>query len=61
MHFDLAHAIVSGLLIGTTVVVMRRTGLYVRHRDGGPQWSWPLMGAIVAVIFVLNLIWPSGN
>ncbi|SHG82188.1 hypothetical protein [Marivita hallyeonensis] len=58
MQFDLAHAIVAGLLILGVVHWMERAGWYVRHKDGGPRWSWPLFGAVFVVIFVLNLVWP---
>ncbi len=59
MHFDLAHALVSGALIFVTMIAMQKAGLWVPHKDGGPRWSWPLFGAIALVIFILNIIWPS--
>ena len=61
MHIDFAHALVAGLLIFATILGMQRAGLYVPHKDGGPRWSWPLFGAILVVMFVLNLLWPYGQ
>ena len=61
MHFDFAHALVAGILIFATIVGMQRMGLYVPHKEGGPRWSWPLLGGIFVVLFIFNLIWPSGN
>ncbi len=58
MTFDLAHALVSGVLIFVIIMVMHKAGLYVPHKDGGPRWSWPLFFAIGAAIFILNLLWP---
>ncbi len=61
MHFDLAHAIVAGILIFATSVVMQRLRLYVPHKDGGPRWSWPLLIAIFVVMFIFNLVWPFSH
>ncbi len=58
MHYDLAHAIIAGILIYAVFYAMERTGLYVRHKDGGPRWSWPLFGAILVVMLIFNLLWP---
>ncbi|WP_156461460.1 hypothetical protein [Aliiruegeria sabulilitoris] len=58
MTFDLAHALVSGVLIFAVIIGMQKAGLYTPHRDGGPRWSWPLFFAIVAAMFILNLLWP---
>ena len=58
MHLDILHALIAGLLIIATIFVMERAGLYVRHKDGGPRFSWPLFAAIFVVVTVLNLIWP---
>ena len=58
MHFDLAHALVSGVLIFAVMMVMQKTGHWVPHKDGGPRWSWPLFAAIFIVIFLMNIVWP---
>lgn len=58
MHFELAHALVAGLLILATTLGMRKAGYYTPHRDGDPRWSWPLFAAVFVVLFIFNLIWP---
>jgi hypothetical protein len=58
MTFDLAHALVAGVLIFAVITGMQKTGLYISHKDGGPRWSWPLFFGIAAAMFVLNLVWP---
>lgn len=58
MHFDLAHSLVAAVLILVTMIRMQKAGYYVRHKDGGPRWSWPLFFAIYVVVFLLNVIWP---
>ncbi|SIS87442.1 hypothetical protein SAMN05421759_10516 [Roseivivax lentus] len=58
MHIDLAHALVAAVLIFATIWGMERAGLYVRHKEGGPRFSWPLFFAILVVMTTLNLIWP---
>ena len=58
MTFDLAHALVAGVLIFAVITGMQKTGLYIPHKDGGPRWSWPLFFGIAAAMFVLNLLWP---
>ena len=58
MHFDLAHALVSGILIFVVMIGMHKAGLYVPHKEGGARWSWPLFVGIFVTIFILNLIWP---
>lgn len=58
MHFDLAHAIVTGLLVFATMMVLQKTGIIEKseHR----KFSWKAVVAITVVVFVLNLLWPSG-
>ena len=56
MHFDLAHAIVSAVLILGTIFALNRMGL---GKEKG-QWNWYIFGAVFAVMLVLNLLWPSG-
>ena len=58
MQFDLAHALIAGLLIVAVFYGMERAGLYVRHKDGGPRWSWPLFGAVFVVMLIFNILWP---
>ncbi len=58
MTFDLAHALVAGVLIFAVIAGMRKAGLYTPHKDGGPRWSWPLFFGIAAAMFAFNLVWP---
>lgn len=58
MHLDLAHALVTGILIFGVMTVMQRAGLYIPQREGGPRWSWPLFFGIGLTVFILNLLWP---
>ncbi|GAA5068128.1 hypothetical protein N0B44_02155 [Roseibacterium beibuensis] len=58
MTFDIAHALVTGVLILLTIVGMEQAGLYVPHKKGGPRFSWPLFLAIFVVVLIFNLIWP---
>ena len=58
MHIDLAHALVTGVLVFGVMIGMQKAGLYVPHKEGGPRWSWPLFAGIGVVVFILNLIWP---
>ncbi|MCC1494533.1 hypothetical protein [Cognatishimia sp. F0-27] len=56
MHFDFAHAIVAAILMYAVFYGMERSGLYVRRKDGGPRWSWPLFGAVFVVMAIFNLL-----
>lgn len=58
MHFDLAHALVTGVLVFGVMVGMHKAGLYVPRKEGGPRWSWPLFFGVAAAVFILNLVWP---
>ncbi|MBP0617787.1 hypothetical protein [Jiella mangrovi] len=59
MHFDLAHAIISAVLIFATLWILRRTGLVRTPQK--PGWDWQVFVAIVVVMFIFNLIWPYGT
>lgn len=54
MHFDLAHAIVTAVLLYGTIVVMRKLGLATTER----RFDWRLFVGIALVVFLLNLVWP---
>ncbi len=56
MHFDIAHAAVSAVLILATIFILRRTGIV--PKDGEKRWDWKLFFAVFAVMAVFNLIWP---
>ena len=56
MHFDLAHALVSGLAIFATVYALKAAGIVTE--EDRRKWNWKIFGAVFIVIFVINLIWP---
>ena len=58
MHFDLAHAIISGLIVSVTIFVMHETGIVDKER--GRKFDWKMFSAIAVVVFILNIIWPYG-
>ena len=58
MHFDLAHAVVSGAAILVTLWAVRQFGIV--KEDESLRWNWKVFVAIFLVVFVLNLIWPYG-
>ena len=58
MHFDLAHAIVTVALLMATLFILRKTGV-IKEGDEH-KFNWKAFLAIALVVFVLNLIWPSG-
>lgn len=58
MTFDLAHALVTGVLIFLVMIALYKAGLYVPQKQGGPRWSWPLFLGVGLAVFVLNLLWP---
>ena len=58
MHFDLAHALVTSVLIILVMIGLHKAGLYVPQKEGGPRGSWPLFFGIGVAVFILNLLWP---
>ena len=56
MHIDLAHALVSAILILGTITGLRMIGI----SKEGRRWDWRLFFAIFAVMLALNLVWPPG-
>ncbi|CAA6679900.1 MULTISPECIES: hypothetical protein [unclassified Lentimonas] len=56
MHFDLAHAVVSAVLILLTIFVMRKTGIADTAKK--KAFDWKLFLGVLVVMFILNLIWP---
>ncbi len=59
MHFDLAHALVSGVAILATLWAIRQFGIV--KEDESLRWNWKVFVAIFVVIFVINIVWPSGG
>ncbi len=58
MHFDLAHAIVTVLLLLATMFVLQKLGIIKEEERN--KFSWKAVIAMAAVVFVLNLVWPYG-
>ena len=56
MHFDLAHAVVAGILIMLTIVLVR----HFRGPGETRRFDWVLFAVIFVVMFLFNLIWPYG-
>ena len=57
MHIDLAHAVVSGVLILLTLLGLRTLGL----RRDDRKWDWNVFIAVFVVMAILNLVWPYGS
>ncbi len=58
MLYDLAHAVVAGILILGVIVILDRTGIVPRDKGKPHRWSWTLFFAIFASMLLLNLLWP---
>lgn len=56
MHIDLAHAIVSAVLILSTIFVMRKTGMADATKQ--KTFDWKIFLGVLVVMFVLNIVWP---
>lgn len=58
MHFDLAHAAVSAIVIGILVFLLRG-----KDGNGGTKagWNWRLFVAVFFVMFLINIVWPFDN
>lgn len=55
MHLDLAHALISAVLILATLALLRRFGI---AKEANTRFDWRIFAAIAAVMLVFNLIWP---
>ena len=58
MHFDLAHAIVTVLLLLATMFVLQKLGIIKEEERN--KFSWKAVVAMAVVVFILNLVWPYG-
>ncbi len=58
MHFDLAHAVVTVLLLVATQIVLQKTGVIAEGEER--KFNWKSVVAMALVVFVLNLVWPYG-
>ena len=54
MHIDLAHAVVTGLIVFIVMQVFRRMGW-----NDGSRFDWRQVVAIAFAVFLLNLVWPA--
>ncbi len=58
MHFDLAHAVVTVLLLVATLFVLQMTGII--KEEERRKFNWKVVVAMAVVVFLLNLVWPYG-
>ncbi len=58
MHFDLAHAVVTVLLLVATLFVLQMTGII--KEEERRTFNWKVVVAMAVVVFLLNLVWPYG-
>ncbi len=58
MHYDLAHALIAGVLILATIVILDKTGIVPRNANQPHRWSWKLFLAVFCVMLLFNLVWP---
>lgn len=56
MHIDLAHAVVSAMLILLVIFVMRETGMAATAKE--KRFDWKIFVGIFVVMFIFNLLWP---
>ena len=56
MHLNLAHAVVSAVLILMTIYVMRKTGMADATKE--KKFDWKIFLGVVVMMFVFNVIWP---
>ena len=57
MHFDLAHAAISAILILLTVFALKAFGITTRA-DEARRINWKFALAVFVVMFIFNTIWP---
>ena len=58
MHFDLAHAVVTVILLVATLFVLQKTGII--EEEERRKFNWKVVVAMAVVVFLLNLVWPYG-
>ncbi|GEM_PF-5490666 len=56
MHLNLAHAVISAMLILLTIFVMRKSGMADATKI--KTFDWKIFLVVVVVMFVFNVIWP---
>lgn len=61
MHFDLSHAVVTGVLVYLTLVILKRSGISKNNKDGQQKWDCKVFVAVFVIIFLFNLIRPCGK
>ncbi|WP_170364123.1 hypothetical protein [Ruegeria arenilitoris] len=53
MHYDLMHAVVTGLIVFVVMWVFRKAGW-----NDGKRFDWRMVVTVAVVVFLFNLIWP---
>ncbi|MCT8160835.1 hypothetical protein [Pseudoruegeria sp. SHC-113] len=57
MHINLAHALVTALLIFATYWGLYKFGVLKQGEER--RFNWKVVVAVALVVFVFNLIWPA--
>ncbi|SLN33553.1 hypothetical protein PSA7680_01569 [Pseudoruegeria aquimaris] len=57
MHINLAHALVTALLIFATYAALYRFGVLKPGEER--RFNWKVVAAVAMVVFLFNLVWPA--
>ena len=56
MHFDLAHAVVTVIVLLAVQFLLLKTGMISQGEER--KFNWKSVVAMTLAVFVLNLVWP---
>ena len=56
MHFDLAHAVVTVIILLAVQFLLLKTGVISQEEQR--KFNWKSVVAMALAVFVLNLVWP---
>lgn len=56
MHFDLAHAVVTVILLFAVQFLLLKTGVISQEEQR--KFNWKSVIAMALAVFILNLVWP---
>ncbi len=56
MHFDLAHAVVTVILLFAVQFALLKTGVISQEEQR--KFNWKSVIAMALAVFILNLVWP---